>query len=510
MKHPSFFLTRIAAALRAGGDRTAFRRDGVSTGYREAFAILCRLHAALAAEGVGPGEIVAIVGGNRPETVLAQLAVQARGAGVLLISASSSLPDRLAALATSAVTTLIVDPAHERAGTRELIDAVPSGRVLSLGPVPSWLPPRARDLLAGPAGTRFTFPASVRAVFPSGGTTGTPKLIAHSGIYDGMAHIFTPDPSGPGRILVVAPVTHMTGNAAVLGALLRGDTVVLHEGFEADAVLRDLTEERITALSLTPPRLAALLDRPGLAGTDLGHLRSLSLGASPLPPSRLEQALSVFGPIVGQGYGLTEAPMIASITAAETAGRLDSVGRIVPGMQARVVREDGSAAAAGEAGEVQVRGLAMMDGYHAQPALTRQAFDGDWLRTGDVGRFDAEGYLFLLDRLHDVIVTGDHGTKVYPAVVEHALATHPRVAEAAVIGVPGPAGEGELVHAVVVASGALDQAELRAHALAHFGQELFVPERVDFVERLPLTPVGKVDKRALRAPHWAGHARDIA
>ncbi|PRX44340.1 acyl-CoA synthetase (AMP-forming)/AMP-acid ligase II [Prauserella shujinwangii] len=490
----SAFLSRLLDGLRAGGDRPAFRHGGTVTSYRAAYRALFRLHGALAAEGVGPGDVVAVRGGNRPETVLAQLAAQLRGASVLLVGASATAPDRRAALTAAGVTVLLADPGLGDPAR----DGVP--RVLPLtgsGPgTPA--PPRP--------------PASVHAVFLSGGTTGAPKLIGHRGIYDGMAHIFRPDPDGPNRTLVVSPVTHLTGNCAVLGALLCGDTVVLHDGFDPEAVLAAIGGQRVTHLSLTPPRLARLLDHPALADTDTASVRRLSLGASPLPSRRLRQALAAFGPVVGQGYGLTEAPMIASISAEDYAGhpgRHDSVGRIVPGMEARIDGADG--AGDGAVGEVLVRGLALMEGYVGRPDLTRRAFTGGWLRTGDVGRFDADGYLYLLDRLHDVIVTGEHGTKVYSTVVEDALTGHPGVRQAAVFGVPGPDGEGERVHAVVVADpGGPGEDVLRAHVRALLDQDHPVPARIEFAGALPLTDIGKVDKQALRAPHWAGHSRGIA
>jgi acyl-CoA synthetase (AMP-forming)/AMP-acid ligase II len=468
----SFFLTRVLGSLAEGGDAVLFHRDGVDTTYGEALDLLRRLHFAL---DVGADDVVAIVGGNRPETILVQLAAQLRGATVLLIAASSSLPDRKAALAAAGVTVLVTEPSEL---TAPRVFAFP-------------------DLLTGQRTESASLPSSVHLIFPTGGTTGVPKLIQHSGIYDGMARIFAPDPSGPLRTLLVAPMSHMTGNATVLGAMLRGDSLVLHEGFDAGAVLESIAAHRITTLSLTPARLAAVLDHPALAGTDLSSMRSLSLGAAPLSARRLHQALDTFGPIVGQGYGLTEAPMIASIAAEELLGRpgrLESVGRIVPGMEARI-----------ENGEVVVRGLSMMDGYLGAPPMG----DG-WLRTGDIGHFDDEGYLYLLDRANDVIITGEHGTKVYSNVVENALATHPLVRAAAVIAVPGD--DGELVHAFVVPStpDALSASDVQAHALAVFGRPHFVPSSVDFVGGLPLTPIGKVDKVALRAPFWSGRSRHIA
>jgi acyl-CoA synthetase (AMP-forming)/AMP-acid ligase II len=454
----SFFLTKVLAALDDGGDRVLFHQDGVTT-YHQARDRLRRLHAGLGAADLSGTVAIDLV--NRPETVLVQLAALLHGARVLLVAASAPRQDRPAAAAAAGVTTVVTDRPHDWAGrdthTPDDLDGEP-------GPL--------------------HLPEDVHLLFPTGGTTGTPKLIRHSGIYDGMAHIFTPSPDGPGRTLLVAPMTHMTGNATVLGALLRRDTVVLQDGFDPGAVLAAIREHRIDTLSLTPPRLAAVLDHPALAGTDVSSVRSLSLGAAPLPPHRLAQALDVFGPVVGQGYGLTEAPMIASISAAELTGhpeRLGSVGRIVPGMEARIT-----------GGEVEVRGLAMMDGYLGGPPV-----GAGWLRTGDLGRFDDEGYLYLLDRADDVVVVGEHGTKVPSTVVEHALATHPAIRAAAVFGVPGP--DGLLLHAVVVTSTPLGEDDVRAHARKAFGQEHYVPASVGFVDALPLTGVGKVDKRALKA-----------
>ncbi|SED45883.1 Acyl-CoA synthetase (AMP-forming)/AMP-acid ligase II [Amycolatopsis tolypomycina] len=443
----SFFLTKVLAALDDGGDRPLFVQDGVTT-YHQARDRLRRLHG-----GLGDAETVAIDLRNRPETVLVQLAALLRGATVLLVPASAPTQQRLAAARGA---TVVTDRPHDW----------PAGDVRTLD-----------ELDAEPAPLHP--PETVHLLFPTGGTTGTPKLIRHSGIYDGMAHIFTPSPDGPGRTLLVAPMTHMTGNATVLGALLRQDTVVVHDGFDAGAVLDAIETHRIDTLSLTPPRLAAVLDHPKRPETDLTSVRSLSLGAAPLPPHRLAQALEVFGPVVGQGYGLTEAPMIASISAAELLDRpqrLGSVGRIVPGMEARITDD----------GEVEVRGLSMMDGYLGGPGI-----GAGWLRTGDLGRFDDEGYLYLLDRADDVVVVGEHGTKVATTVVENALATHPAVRSAAVF------GHGDRLHAVVVATSAVTADDLRAHAREIFGQEHYVPAAVDFVAALPLTDVGKVDKRAL-------------
>lgn len=498
---------RILAALAAHGERPAFITGAGEVGYRDADRLLRTLHSGLRAAGVAGEDVVAIMAGNRPEAVLAQVAAQLLGARVLMVPVSASTLDRVAAISTAGARVLVLDPLREPETQRELVEALELRTVLRLG---------EEDLLAAePSEGALAVPDAVHTVFPSGGTTGTPKLIAHSGIYQAMAHIFSPDPAGPKRTLLLAPTSHLTGNTVVLGALLCGDTVVLHDGFDAGAVLRDVQRHRVNTMSLTPPRLAAVLDHPALADADLSSLRNVSLGAAPLSEARLRAALEVFGPIVSQGYGLTEAPMICDITAKEYTGnphRLRSVGRVVPGMDARVVGPDGTTVDPGGVGEVHTRGLALMDGYHGQPSLTEAALVDGWLHTGDIGYFDADGYLYLLDRSTDVIVTGEHGTKVYTGIVEDALAAHPGVRSAAVFGVPGPGGEGELVHAIVVPvhPGALSGDDLRVHVRAVLGGEHFVPAGVDFADELPLTPVGKVDKKLLRAPFWAGASRGIA
>ncbi|WP_033288775.1 class I adenylate-forming enzyme family protein [Amycolatopsis jejuensis] len=433
----SFFLSRVLSALRDGGETVLFHHDGTTMTYRAAADLLTRLSGGLTQYR----NMIAIDAPNRPEVVLTQLAAQLRGLEVVLIAASASRPARAAALAATGATLLTDTDLDSLAKSPSIPDSLPD---------------------------------RVTTIFPSGGTTGTPKLIRHSGIYDGMAHIFRPD--GTKTALVTAPLTHMTGNAAVLGALCCGNTVVLHREFNATEVLADIERHRVTTLSLTPPRLATLLQQQST--TDTSSVQQLSLGAAPLPPQRMAEALKRFGPVVGQGYGLTEAPMIASISAEEVLARpelLGSVGRIVPGMEARI-----------ENGEVLVRGLSMMDGYHGSPPIG----DG-WLHTGDLGHFDADGYLFLHDRIDDVIITGEHGTKVASTTVEQALLSHPNITAAAVV------ANGDRLHAVVVAKTRTTTEELKAHVHQELGKEHFVPSTVEFRAELPLTPVGKVDKRQL-------------
>lgn len=502
------FAHRILAAFTEYADRTLFITSDGTVSYREAERLLRTLHARLARAGVGGDDVVAILAGNIPEAVLCQFAAQLLGARVLLVPSSAATPDRVAAIRTAGARVLVLDAEREPETHERLVDACEPRAVLVVN--------RSGDVDVPPTEGPLEIPDAVRTIFPSGGTTGVPKLIAHSGIYQAMAHIFAPDPDGPLRQLLLAPMSHLTGNTVVISAILCGNTVVTHASFDPGAVLRDIQRHRVTTMSLTPPRLAALLDHPALGGTDLSSLRNVSLGAAPLPEARLRAALEVFGPIVTQGYGLTEAPMVCGIAPDDHDGhphRLRSVGRVVPGMAARVADESGSERPPGGVGEVWVQGLALMDGYYNQPELTAKAMVDGWLRTGDIGRFDSDGYLYLLDRDADVIVTGEHGTKVYTGMVEDALAAHPGVRSATVFGVPGPGGEGEMVHAVVVPASAADAVgaeELRAQVRAVLGGAHFVPATVEFTDALPVTAIGKVDKKALRAPFWNGRPAGIA
>lgn len=483
---PSHFLSTLLARLRDGGPGPAFMLRDRALSYPACYELLLRMHAALA--DVTPEHTVAIAGGNRPETVLAQIAAQLRGAAVLYLSSSATDAARLSALRAAKASVLIIDPDTGPEGT--LARQADITRVYTLDELAAHHAARPPP---GAASAEPALPESVTAVFPTGGTTGEPKLVTHRGIYDGMAHIFAPHPDGQQRILLVAPMSHLAGNCAVLGALLCGDTVVPHAGFDATAVLRSIEADAITTLTLTPPRLSAVLENDSLPHTDVSSVRSLSIGAAPLPAHRMAQALELFGPVVGQGYGLTEAPMVASISAAELVadpGLLGSVGTTVPGMEAMVDERSG---------EVLVRGIALMGGYYARADLTEAAFEDGWLRTGDIGHFDGAGYLYLHGRADEVVVTGEHGSKVHPGIVEKALNEHGAVADSAVFGVPD--AQGWQLHAAVVPrhSGVLSAADVRAHVRTRLGREHLVPASVEFHDAFPLTAIGKVDKSALRS-----------
>jgi len=340
------------------------------------------------------------------------------------------------------------------------------------------------------------------------GTTGRPKGVVQSHrAQAALSEILSSELAlgGDTRLLAIAPLFHIGARSLSAGAQWRGGAVVLHRGFDADAVLRCIEAERITAIHLVPTMVQALLDAPGFGSHDLSSLRMLMYAAAPMPLPLLRRALAAFGPILVNGYGQTEINLPTLLHAwqhqpdgsAEQRRRLASVGQPHPRCELRIVADDGRACAVAEPGEVLARSDTAMSGYWNNPEASAQTLRDGWVHTGDIGYLDDEGYLFLVDRKKDMIISG--GENIYSREVEQALLEHPAVQDVAVIGVPD-AYWGEAVQAVVVpAAGAtVDEATLIAHARGLIAGYK-CPKSVAFVEALPLLATGKVSKRELRA-----------
>jgi long-chain acyl-CoA synthetase len=291
---------------------------------------------------------------------------------------------------------------------------------------------------------------------------------------------------------------------------------VLVRDVDPVALLRLIERHRVTHTFLVPAVVQMLADSPALSGADLSSLRRIAYGAAPMGETQLLTAIALFGCDFMGVYGMTETA--GSVTAlapgdhdpgGPRAGLLRSVGRPVPWLEIRVVDPaTGTDAPVGGVGEIWVRSGQNTVGYWGQPALTAEALvEGGWLRTGDAAYLDAEGYLYMHDRMKDMVVSG--GENVYPAEVENVLYAHPEVLEAAVIGVPSERW-GETVKAIVVRrpGATLDAAGLIAFArdrLAHYK----CPTTVDFADELPRNASGKVLKKVLREPFWAGTERQV-
>jgi acyl-CoA synthetase (AMP-forming)/AMP-acid ligase II len=350
------------------------------------------------------------------------------------------------------------------------------------------------------------------------GTTGRPKgvMLSHGAVVAAARCI---SHEGGGRsgdtMLIVMPMFHIGGRIEQLAFTILGAGIVLHRGFEAAAVLQSIVEERVTAAHLAPIMVQRLLDSPHFAATDKSTLRVIHYASAPMPVPILRRAIAAFGPILTQIYGMTECIVASLLTPeqhvlegpeAETR-RLGSAGQAFLGCRIRAVRPDGADAGTGEIGEILVRGPGMMNGYWNNTGGTVTTLRDGWMHTGDLGYLDADNFVFVVDRKKDMIISG--GENIYSWEVEEALRSHPAVGEAVVIGVPDPEW-GESVKAFVVARpGAAPSAEdLIAHCrsvIASYKK----PRSVEFVEALPRSFNGKVDKKALRAPFWAGQGRQV-
>jgi len=351
----------------------------------------------------------------------------------------------------------------------------------------------------------------ILALFTSG-TSGTLKAAQHSHstyaavVQNVLTNLIDPTPGE--TMLHAASMIHASG-CFVMPYWLRGGCAAILPGFSPPSYLEAIARWRPDALNLVPTMLQMLFQTPGIEAVDLSSVATIVYGASPMPRPVLEQALDRWGPVFVQYYGQTEAPLaICTLQKDEHVGagpeRLLSCGRPSVDCEIRLVDEEGEDS---ETGEIVLRAPFAMVGY-TDAALTKAAFlPGGWLRTRDVGRFDDEGYLTLIDRTSDMIVTG--GYNVYPREVEDALAGHPAIVQVAVVGLPDEIwGEAVTAFAVLHEGAAADEAALIAHAHQRLAGYK-APKSVRFVDSIPLSAVGKPLRRALREPFWAGKERRI-
>ncbi|MGE2732299.1 long-chain-fatty-acid--CoA ligase [Mycolicibacterium vaccae] len=467
---------------------------------------------AFAAAGVGPGDRVAFIEKNSAEFFDVAFGLAKLGAVGVPVNWRLAAPEMRHILADCGAKVVVVGA--EFFGHLEEIEHEIDATVVAVGTHERW--PDFTDWVAAhPAvdpGVRTAADDLVFLMYTSG-TTGLPKGVMLSnanyvcktgGVAAGPWQL-SPDAVSLG----VMPLFHMAGSGWVFAGLWEGAATVLVRDVVPAAILEAITGHRVTNMLLVPAVIASLLDTPGVEDVDASALRLIVYGASPISDDVLLRGIDRFGAIFAQVYGMTETS--GSITQLDgpdhTPQLLRSCGRPYPWVEVRVVGADGTDVPAGAVGEVWTRSAQNMLGYWNNPEATAATLTPDgWLRTGDAGYLDADGYLYLYDRVKDMIVTG--GENVYPAEVENVLMAHPGVADAAVIGVPDPKW-GEAVKAVVVpAAGGFDEADLLAFARARLGG-FKLPKSVDVVDVLPRTPSGKILKRALREPYWADADRRI-
>jgi long-chain acyl-CoA synthetase len=359
----------------------------------------------------------------------------------------------------------------------------------------------------------------IACLFYTGGTTGRSKgvmlshgnlwanamaTIAHLGLDDSLVHLHS------------GPLFHLGAGGRVYATAVAGGKHVVMSRFTPEQALSTIARERVTVATFVPTMLAMLLQVKDIHTYDLSSLRLITYGASPMPETVLQECLRRLPHIrFAQSYGMTELSPVATMLGTEhhtlyaPPGRLRSAGRPVYSAEVRIVDPNDRELPRGEIGEIVVSGPIVMKGYWRQPELTAQTLRGGWMHTGDSGYFDNDGFLFVADRIKDMIISG--GENVYSIEVENAISSHPDVAQCAVIGIPDPRW-GEAVHAIVVARAGADG--LTAESVIAHCRPLIAgykcPRSVELRrELLPQSSVNKIDKAALREPFWRNRSRQV-
>jgi fatty-acyl-CoA synthase len=502
-------------ALSRYPSRTAFSWPGGSITYQGAIDLIGRIQGVFMKLGVPPGARVAFLTANRAETWCAGVAAQLARLGITWLHPLASLEGQLFQIEDSESQILVIDAATFRERGGEL--AARAGGVTSvftLDPAPYGIDLMQAVDQAGHATARcFAEADDVATLNYTGGTTGKSKgVLRRHRQYGGFANAILADFEIPeaARYLAVPPISHVAGTK-VLPTLMRGGTVHMLRGFDPEAVFRTIERERINFTLFVPTMIYVLLDHPAFDRTDLSSLELLLYGASAMSPSRLLEGIERIGPVFSQLYGQTECYPISVLRKSDhdpkTPELFLSCGFPLAACEVRILDDDDREVNTGDPGEICVRAPHVMVEYWKQEDVTAETLKNGWLRTGDIAREDERGYMYILDRKKDMIVSG--GFNIFPREVEDVLSQHQDVAMVAVVGVPDRKW-GEAVTAVVVPrEGARPNPDDLIGLVKERKGSAHAPKQILFVDELPMTAVGKVDKKVLRARFWAGHDRMV-
>jgi acyl-CoA synthetase (AMP-forming)/AMP-acid ligase II len=489
--------------------------------HEEFHALTHRIAAALIRDGLQVGDRVAIYSPNDPLAFACVVAVLRAGGVWTAVNAASSESELVDLLSLTGCSRLIYHAVlAERVGP--LVDGVESiEAAIAIGTGRSGDPQLAAWM--APEGERVSGPSldttRVAMLTGTGGTTGKPKAVpitqrqSHLMCLAFAAHLHEPEPP---RYVCATPMTHAAG-AVAFPVLAEGGSVIVHAGVNPGEIFSSIERNRATRIFLPPTAVYALLAQPDARERDFSSLRHFLVGASPIAPERLAEAVDVFGPVLVQVFGQSEAPMMCTVlspeeiteAAADEAKRrrLASCGRASIVAAVEIMDDDGNLLGPEEQGELVVRSDLVFGGYWENPEATAEAQrPGGWHGTGDVGVRDEEGFFYILDRKKDMIITG--GFNVFPSEVEAVIHTFAEVNDCAVIGLPDDKW-GEAVTAVVEPK---PDAEIDAEAIIAACKERLgsvkAPKRV-LVRALPRSPVGKVLKRELRDEFWSSSERKV-
>ena len=495
--------------------RTAFSWDGGSWTYAHSLEMLGRMQAAFFKNGLESGDTVVVLSSNRAEAWCAGAAAQCLGAAMSPLHPLASLDDHLYQIADCKPAFLIIDALKHADRGRALVERIDPGiKVLSLGP--SDFAPDLLQICADAGTASATNKASlddVCTILYTGGSTGRSKGVVRTNraySYFTAMTIADYDMTGTPNFLAAAPISHVA-YTFVLPTLARGGTIHLMRGFDPHQTLRTIEQKKISFTLAVPTMIYGLMDTSEVHDTDLSALTRLVYGGSPMSPTQLERGLDLFGPVFCQLYGTTETFAISALSPEDhdlsRKELFSSCGTVSKMGQIKLLNDDGHEVPLGEVGEICVRSPLNMSHYLNLPEETAETIKDGWVHTGDLAHANEEGFHFIVDRKKDMIVTG--GFNVYPRGIEDCLTTDSSVSMAAVIGVPDKRW-GEAVKAFVVPTSgeAPDEAVLKSLVKEKLGS-VQTPKSIEFVDALPLTAVGKVDKKELRKAYWSDQKRQV-
>jgi len=508
-------------ALREKPQATAVVFGERRTSFARLHERVARVAAVLRGLGMAPGDRVAMLAMNSDHYVEYLFGTWWGGGAINPVNVRWSPQEIAYSLDDCDTRILLVDQffAKQVASLRDLSRSLKTLIYVGEGPAPEGML-SFEDLLAAaqPVEDLRRQRDDLAAVMYTGGTTGRPKgvMLTHSNLYlNGLASAAAVPRAWQVQALVTAPFFHVAGCGLSLQMVLRMATQVVIPFYEEVAVLQAIAREQVTETFLVPTMVKRLIEHPRFAEFDLKSLRMVLYGAAPIDATLLGQAMAALpGVQFCQAYGMTElAPTIAVLLPEDhlpgpnQAKRLRSAGKSVPIAEISIRDPENNELPPGQVGEICARGPMVMQGYWNKPAETEAALRGGWMHTGDGGMMDEEGYLYVVDRIKDMIVSG--GENVYSAEVENALAQLDGVSMSAVIGVPDEKW-GERVHAVIVLRpGAdLDEAAVIAHCKTLIAGYK-CPRSVEFRTELPVSPAGKLQKFVLREPYWKDRVRKV-
>jgi acyl-CoA synthetase (AMP-forming)/AMP-acid ligase II len=506
-------------------DQDAVYYQGQSWTYRQLADRVARFAGALQSLGLDPGDRVSLMSMNSSRYLEYLFAVPWAGCAINPVNTRWSAPEVAYSLVDSGTRILIVDDAFAP-HVPAIREAVPSlEQVIYAGDeeCPDGMLGYEQLLAeAAPIEDAYRHGDDLAGIFYTGGTTGSPKgvMLSHTNLVTfALTGSLLCGVSAQPRMLHCAPLFHIAGLGILLISFMLGGTQILVPAFNPPHISRAVRDHGVTDMLLVPTMVQLLLDAPGFDRMDFASVQHIIYGASPMPLGTLDTAQEQL-PHVGlvQAYGMTECGLITISPSenhsaeARESGRIRSAGLTGPVQEVRILDEHGATVPAGVVGEVVMRGPNVMLGYWGKPEVTQTTIVDGWLHTGDGGYLDEAGYLYIVDRVKDMIISG--GENIYSAEVEAAITQHPDISQCAVIGIPCKEW-GEAVHAVIVPAPGVEKVEaLKVETLREFCKEHIAgykcPRSLELTEALPMSGAGKILKTQLRKPYWQEQERLVS